>query len=78
MLNTIAGAKKAHSKQVSLLLKSNKTNPFSAFIISPDKMPPAKSITRNGDKINQTLDLGYEKVEKLSSRLGKFLQLPPS
>jgi len=73
MLTTIADVEKAYSKQVSSLLKSGSADPLRAFVIFPDRMPPPKSITRNGDKINRTLDLGYEKIEKLQARLGRFL-----
>jgi len=73
MLTTIADAEKAYSKKVSSLLKTDSADRLRAFVIFPDKMPPAKSITRNGDKINRTLDLGYEKIEKLQARLGRFL-----
>jgi predicted patatin/cPLA2 family phospholipase len=76
MLNTIAKAEKAYSQGVSSLLKLAADNPFRVFIICPDTMPPAKSVTRNADKINQTLDLGYRKVETFYRPLGRFLGEP--
>jgi hypothetical protein len=37
-------------------------------------MPPAKFITRDREKINRTIDLGYRTVLKLKDRIRRFLE----
>lgn len=62
-----------YNKQVGILEQLARLAPARAFIIAPDKMPPARFITRDRQKINQTIDLGYEKVEHLEGQIRKFL-----
>lgn len=67
-------AAECYHENISLLNSMAKENPPKAFIVSPDKMPPASFITRNGIKINKCVDLGYRKVEKIEAELRKFLE----
>jgi hypothetical protein len=77
MLEKLWEAAHAYNEQVSFLEHLAREEPPGALIISPDKMPPAKMITRDRKKINQTINLGYAKVEKLESEINHFLKGEP-
>ena len=65
MLEKLWEAAQIYNSQVSLLEQMARENPSRAMIICPDKMPPVKFVTLDKKKINQTIDLGYEKIEEL-------------
>lgn len=62
-----------YEKERSLLKQLTEKDSPQAFIISPDKMPPARFITRSRQKINQTVDLGYKKAQELEEKIRLFL-----
>lgn len=66
-------ASQIYEKERSLLKQLAEKDSPRAFIISPDKMPPARFITRNRKKINQTVDLGYRKAKGLEKEIDLFL-----
>lgn len=63
-----------YNEEASSLEHLAEETPPKAFIICPDKMPPAKFITRDRRKINRTIDLGYKKVEDFKDEIGQFLK----
>ena len=73
MLERLWEAAQAYGEEVSLLEKLACENPPRAFIISPDRMPPAKFITRDRKKINRTIDMGYRKAMALMPEINDFL-----
>jgi predicted patatin/cPLA2 family phospholipase len=64
---------KVYAEQVALLEEYARLQPPAAFIIRPEKMPAADFVTRNGDKVNLTIDAGYRNVETLHEKLATFL-----
>lgn len=73
MTEKLRESARAYEKQVGLLGQLARLSPARAFIIAPDKMPAARFITRDRQKINQTIDSGYEKVERLENQIRQFL-----
>jgi len=63
----------AYEEAKSLLKRLSQQGPPKTFIIAPDRMPPARFITRNRKKINRTIDLGYQKVKVLENKIRSFL-----
>lgn len=74
MLEKLWEAAQAYNDQISLLEKLAGAAPPRAFIIAPDRMPPARFITRDRKKINRTIDMGYTKAEALEGDLMRFLE----
>ncbi|MFP4088064.1 MAG: patatin-like phospholipase family protein [Desulfobacteraceae bacterium] len=66
-------AAQAYNDQVALLEQLTRARPPRAFIIAPDRMPPARFITRDRKKINQTIDMGYKKAKAVEGELIRFL-----
>jgi predicted patatin/cPLA2 family phospholipase len=64
----------AYNEQVSHLRELADEEPPRGFIVCPEKMPPAKLITRDRRKINRTIDLGYRQVEKLENQIRRFME----
>jgi predicted patatin/cPLA2 family phospholipase len=64
---------KVYAEQVALLEEYGRLQPPAAFIIKPEKMPAADFVTRNGNKVNLTIDAGYRSVETLHEKLATFL-----
>jgi predicted patatin/cPLA2 family phospholipase len=64
---------KVYAEQVALLEEYRRLEPPAAFIIKPEKMPAADFVTRNGNKVNLTIDAGYRSTENLSDQLATFL-----
>jgi predicted patatin/cPLA2 family phospholipase len=62
-----------YNEKVSQLSRIPFEGSAQTFIIAPDRMPPAPLITRDPDKINKTVNLGYGKVIELESPLRRFL-----
>ncbi|MGA9535782.1 MAG: patatin-like phospholipase family protein [Desulfobacterales bacterium] len=62
-----------YAEQVALLEEYGRLHPPAALIIRPEKMPAADFVTRNGDKVNLTIDAGYRRVETLHEKLATFL-----
>lgn len=75
MLEKLWEAAQVYNESVSFLEHLARQKPARAYIICPDKMPPAKFITRDRRKINRTIDLGYRKVEELKNEIHAFLSL---
>jgi predicted patatin/cPLA2 family phospholipase len=73
ILRRLWEAARTYEEERTLLKELAKQEPPRAFIIYPDKMPPVRFITRNRKKVNQTIDLGYEKVKELEDRIRVFL-----
>lgn len=63
-----------YTQQVGLLKKRMRRYPPRALVIHPRRMPPAEFITRNNQKINQTIDAGYRAVERARERIFNFLR----
>lgn len=75
MLDRLWEAAQRYNEEVSLLESMAKKDPPEALILCPDRMPPANFITRDKDKINQSIDLGYEKVIGQMDEIRRFLNL---
>ena len=73
MLEKLWEAAQLYNSQVSLLEQMVEENPHRALIISPEETPPIKFVTLDNKKINRTIDLGYEKVEKMEDRIRSFI-----
>lgn len=73
MLEKLWEAAQAYYREVSFLESLAQGKAARAFIICPEKMLPIKMITRDRKKINQTINLGYGKVEKLEHEICAFL-----
>lgn len=78
MLEKLWEAAQAYNEQVSLLESMAKKEPPQAFILCPDSMPPAKFITRDKNKINRTIDLGYKRATGQMEEIRSFLNLSVS
>ena len=74
MLERLWEAAQLYNTQVSLLERMAQEEPPRALIICPDKMPPVKFVTLDNSRINHTIDLGYEKVEKIEDSVRRFLE----
>lgn len=74
MLEKLWEAAQAYNDQVAFLEQLARARPPRAFIIAPDCMPPAKFITRDRKKINQTIDMGYKKAKAVEGELMRFLK----
>jgi predicted patatin/cPLA2 family phospholipase len=75
MLERLWEAAQAYNEQVSLLESMAQKDPPEAFILCPDRMPPVKFITRDKNKINRTIDLGYKKAMIRMDEIKSFLNL---
>ena len=73
MLEKLWEAAQSYNEQVFYLERLAQENPSRAFIICPDKMPPARFISRDKKRINKTIDLGYRKVEEREQEIRRFL-----
>ena len=49
-------------------------HPPRTLIVSPERMPPAGFITRDGRKINRTIDMGYRTAEDRMEEIGAFVR----
>ncbi|RLB19799.1 MAG: hypothetical protein DRG82_00170 [Deltaproteobacteria bacterium] len=74
MLEKLWEAAEAYKEEVSRLERLASMNPPRALIISPDRLPPAPFITRDKQKINRTVDMGYRIVEKRQQDILDFLE----
>jgi predicted patatin/cPLA2 family phospholipase len=73
MVEKLWESAQAYNEQVSFLERLARKSPASSFMICPDKMPPARFITRDRRKINRTIDMGYRKVEELEDEIRIFM-----
>lgn len=62
----------AYRESKAILKRLGQQDPPKTFIIAPDRMPPARFLTRNREKINRTIDLGYQKVQALENKIRSF------
>jgi len=74
MIDKLHKAGQAYNEEASSLEHLAQETPPRALVICPDKMPPARFITRNRRKINQTIDLGYKKVEEFEDEIRRFVK----
>lgn len=73
MLEKLWEAAQAYNEQIAFLEHLAASHPPRAFILAPDRMPPAPFITRDRKKINQTIDMGYKKAKAVEGELIRFL-----
>ena len=73
MIERLWAAAHLYNEQVALLEALAGENPPRALIICPDRMPPARFITRDKKKINRTIDMGYKKAEELMDKIMAFV-----
>jgi len=73
MMDRLFEAAQAYAEEVSFLEALARQEPPRAFIIAPERMPPAQFITRDKEKINRTIDMGYRTVEALESSIRNFM-----
>jgi len=73
MVDKLFDAAQAYGDEVSFLEVLAEKNPPRACIISPARMPPAKFITRDHKKINQTINMGYRAVEDMETKIRHFM-----
>jgi predicted patatin/cPLA2 family phospholipase len=64
---------KVYAEQVALLEEYRGLEPTAAFIVKPEKMPAVDFVTRNGNKVNLTIDAGYRSVKSMHDQLTAFL-----
>ena len=74
MLERLWEAAQLYNEQVSLLESMAAKKPPEAFILCPDRMPPARFITRDKKKINRTIDMGYQKTADKIDEIKIFLK----
>ncbi len=67
-------AEQSYRKHVAFLEEETRTYPSRMIGIYPQKLLPAKFLTRNEGKLNHTIDLGYQRVEQLEAELVRFFQ----
>ncbi len=63
MLDKLLLAARTFNDEVDYLERMAGAAPPRSLIVSPEKMPPAGFITRDGRKINKTVDIGYRTAE---------------
>jgi predicted patatin/cPLA2 family phospholipase len=73
MIGKLCEAARAYTEEISYLQGLTAQDPPGALIISPERMPPVKFITRDRAKINQTIDMGYRAVEALEGPIRDFM-----
>lgn len=76
MMDRLFEAAQAYAEEVSFLETLAGQEPPSAYIISPERMPPVKFISRDKTKINRTIDMGYRTVETLEGPIRDFMTGP--
>jgi len=74
MVEKLWESAQAHGEEIAWLEGRASHNPPRAFIISPDRMPPARFITRDRGKINSTINMGYRSVSLLLEDIRSFIQ----
>ncbi len=74
MMEKLWEAAQGYNEQVSFLEHMARRRPPAAFLVSPDRTPPAAFITRDRRKINRTVDMGYRKVKDLESEIRMFIK----
>jgi predicted patatin/cPLA2 family phospholipase len=74
VLDRLWASGRVYNEEASTLGHLAADTPPKALIICPDKIPPAKFITRDSKKINKTIDLGYRKVEEYEDEIEQFLK----
>lgn len=67
-------AEKFYREHVSFIDQQVREHPSRAVAIYPDQGPPAGFVTRNERKVNETIDLGYRKVEEMALDIKRFFQ----
>jgi len=73
MTAKICEAGRAYTEELSFLRALIAQDPHGALVISPKTMPPARFITRDRNKINRTIDMGYRAVEALEAPIRRFM-----
>jgi predicted patatin/cPLA2 family phospholipase len=73
MLEKLWESAQVYHEQVSLLEGMAQKKPPEAFVLCPDRMPPARFITRDKRKINRTIDMGYREAMKQIDEIMRFL-----
>jgi hypothetical protein len=73
MMERLWAAAHLYNEQVVLLETLARENPPRALIICPDRIPPARFITRDKKKINHTIDMGYKKAEEHMDEIRAFV-----
>jgi predicted patatin/cPLA2 family phospholipase len=73
MIDRLWEAGQAYNDEVAFLEELAAKTPAKAFIVCPSKTPPARFITRDRKKINQTIDMGYRQVAVLEDKIRGFL-----
>ena len=73
MMEKLWAAAHLYNEQIALLESLAHEDPPRAFIECPDRMPPARFITRDKEKINRTIDMGYRKAEELMDKIRAFV-----
>jgi len=74
MLDKLWEAAQSYGEEVSRLEKLAEESPSRALLITPDRMPPAKFITRDRAKINRTVDMGYRKAARMIEVIRSFVE----
>lgn len=72
IMEKLHDAGRAYKDQVDYLADLAARSQTESLIIAPDTMPPARLVTRNRRKVNQTIDMGYRKVEDMEDRIRQF------
>jgi len=73
MMERLFEAAQAYADEVSFLETLARQKPPRACVISPERMPPVKFITRDKTNINRTIDMGYGTVEALEGPIRDFM-----
>jgi len=72
MLDKLWEAAQSYGEEVARLETMAEEDPPRALIITPQKIPPAKFITRDRRKINRTIDMGYKKAMAMITEISSF------
>ncbi len=73
MMESLWGAAEKYNQEVSRLEEMAARTPPASLIIAPERMPPARFITRDRRKINRTIDMGYQRAEASAGDLRGIL-----
>lgn len=73
MVDKLLLAARTFNEEVDYLELTASADPPRALIVSPEKTPPAGFITRDGGKINKTVDIGYRTTEDRMEAIRAFV-----
>lgn len=73
LVRKLREAYQTYHEELDFLERLANEKPPRAMLVYPEERPPVRFISRDGRKINRTIDLGYEKGMALSDQVRAFL-----